>query len=371
MRAKQSIQGYVITEFTDVHWEANGLLDMNRNPRVFHNDFAAINSDIILVPKVTHYSAKCGKKFNFAVAIGSGGAALAAECRFSVWLDQAEVASRPVGPMEPLCVTELEGFSILLPHASQNRMARFELRLTLGNQVLAHNHFEIALYAERNPENLPTISSRHVEAAEYARRLGYTVVPDGEGDVQISFNLRKKDISAMQGGARYVVLADRIAKKHGNLRTDLAKREQPFMPIVDEKDGSPANFDSLLPNIVLYARHGTLWRGDWIANISWLRREGAFAAIPGGPLLDLSFDRVVPFHVMTGFRPWEYAGAVHSGLVLGWVHKPAVMIGERKVGRGGLVASTFRLMRDAPGEDPVATALFDAQIATAMKMDLA
>ena len=65
------------------------------------------------------------------------------------------------------------------------------------------------------------------------------------------------------------------------------------------------------------------------------------------------------------------AGAVHCGLVLGWVHKPAVMIGERKVGTGGLIASTFRLMRDAPGEDPVAAALFDAHIAAAMKIDLA
>jgi hypothetical protein len=105
-----------------------------------------------------------------------------------------------------------------------------------------------------------------------------------------------------------------------------------------------------------------MWRGDWIAGFSWVRRNGVFADLPGGPLVDLSFDRVIPHHVMTGFRPWEYAGAVHSGIVVGWVHKPAALIAERRVGNGRLVASTFRLLNDAPLQDPVATYLFDALI---------
>src|ERR687897_403891 len=36
MRRKPSLAGYVITELHDCHWESNGLLDMKRNPRVFH-----------------------------------------------------------------------------------------------------------------------------------------------------------------------------------------------------------------------------------------------------------------------------------------------------------------------------------------------
>jgi len=85
-------------------------------------------------------------------------------------------------------------------------------------------------------------------------------------------------------------------------------------------------------------------------------------------MLDLSFDRVVPFHVMTGFRNWEFGGAVYAGLVVGWVHKPAATIAERRVGKGGLVVCTFRLLRDAPGQDPVAATLFDALIETAQRM---
>ena len=45
MRRKPNLAGYVITELHDCHWESNGLLDMRRNPRVFHELFHIINTD--------------------------------------------------------------------------------------------------------------------------------------------------------------------------------------------------------------------------------------------------------------------------------------------------------------------------------------
>jgi len=50
MRRHPSIVGYIITEFTDVHWECNGLLDMCRNPKAFHDVIGQINSADALVP---------------------------------------------------------------------------------------------------------------------------------------------------------------------------------------------------------------------------------------------------------------------------------------------------------------------------------
>ena len=77
---------------------------------------------------------------------------------------------------------------------------------------------------------------------------------------------------------------------------------------------------------------------------------------------------MVPHHVLGGFRSWEYGGAVHAGLVVGWVHKPAVLIAERRVGRGGVSATTFRLCTKPAGADPVASFLFDAMIRLALDM---
>ena len=55
IRSHASIAGYVITECTDVHWESNGLLDMARNPRVFHERFGEINADTVIVPLLVMY----------------------------------------------------------------------------------------------------------------------------------------------------------------------------------------------------------------------------------------------------------------------------------------------------------------------------
>jgi hypothetical protein len=59
MRLRPEIQGYVITELTDVHWECNGLLDMNRNPKIFYNDMDKVNASTVVIPEweQTAYSA--------------------------------------------------------------------------------------------------------------------------------------------------------------------------------------------------------------------------------------------------------------------------------------------------------------------------
>jgi hypothetical protein len=53
-------------------------------------------------------------------------------------------------------------------------------------------------------------------------------------------------------------------------------------------------------------------------------------------------------------------------MVIGWIHKPASLIVERERGRGKMVVTTFRLLADAPGVDPVATALLDGLLELAM-----
>ncbi len=50
----------------------------------------------------------------------------------------------------------------------------------------------------------------------------------------------------------------------------------------------------------------------------------------------------VPVLVL-GFGPRDFAADVHAGLFVGWLHHTAPLIAERRVGRGRVLASTFRL----------------------------
>ncbi len=83
MRRYPSIMGYVITELTDVHWESNGLLDMERNPRVFHDTFATINADIVVVPRPRRYAAYGGDMLSVDLRVATGGKSLPAGTRLS------------------------------------------------------------------------------------------------------------------------------------------------------------------------------------------------------------------------------------------------------------------------------------------------
>jgi Glycosyl hydrolases family 2/Glycosyl hydrolases family 2, TIM barrel domain/Glycosyl hydrolases family 2, sugar binding domain len=368
MRAANPIQGYVITELTDVHWEANGLMDIDRNPRNFHHQFATINTDIVIVPKVEHYAGTTGEQLTIGLAIASGGKDIGSPSRLLWQLEGGESGEITVPALSASSVFDLPGLYIRFPDMDMAKMLTLAFRLVENQTELAKNEITIAVYPSRDTRALPKIATNNPALADHARGLGYRVVERDQADLHLVHALDEQDIATMQAGARYLVLADGAVKTHGNLRTDPPKREQPFMPIVDEILGNIPGPEGQMPNINLIARNNTMWRGDWIAGFSWIRRRDAFANIPGGPLLDLSFDRVVPYHVMTGFRSFEYDGAVHAGVVLGWAHKPAATIAERRVGRGGLVATTFRLTNDAPGKDPVASALFDALVRTLMDM---
>lgn len=365
MRAWPQIQGYVITEFTDVHWESNGLLDMNRTPRVFHDKFAQINADVVIIPKVARYSGRAGAVWGCDLAIASGGSTLeAGKLRWQAEGLQGEIA---FAGARPLTTTDLGHLSFDLPKVAANQMLILSLELIVAGQILQRNQVDIALYADRTSQVLPLVASKDAGIAARLTALGYAVVSPDLAKVVVTHALDQGEIRRIQSGGRCVVLADGTVKTQGNLRVEAAGREQPFIPVVDETLGIPVGPIFPLPNIILTARHGTMWRGDWIAGFSWIRREGVFAALPGGPLIDLSFSGVVPHHVMSGWAGWEFACAVSAGLVVGWIHKPAALIGEKRVGRGALIATTFRLMGT---DDPVADALLDALIAQAAQMSV-
>lgn len=369
MRAHPSIQGYVITEFTDVHWESNGLLDMHRNPRIFHDVFKGINADVVITPRLDRYAAVAGGEIEFTPAVATGGQSLGA----SVLHYAIEGgASGQIGLSATGALSLVEGSAIRLPVPKLEAagLADVDLRLTVEGVEVARNRLRLSLLPERGPQG-PSLHVPDPVLAARAKALGYRLADVALADVTVVHALSEADIRRLQSGKRYLVLADGTLKTNGNLRIDGQAREQPFIASVDATPGIPRGGEMPLPNINLIARHGTMWRGDWIAGFSWIRRDGAFAALPGGPLLDLAYDRVVPHHVMTGFRTHEFAQAVHAGVVLGWVQKPAALIAERQVGRGRLVATTFRLCTEAPGVDPIASALWDALVQTAATAELA
>lgn len=79
MRLDARVGGYVITEFTDVHWECNGLMDMQRNIKAgLDTHFTPLNQDQVVVLRPQQWSGRPGEHLPVLVrAYGIDGEATA------------------------------------------------------------------------------------------------------------------------------------------------------------------------------------------------------------------------------------------------------------------------------------------------------
>ena len=372
IRARASISGYVITELTDVHWEANGLMDINRNPRVFKDRLALINRDVLIVSVPERWSCWDGEAMTISVTLTSGADAIPSGSTLCWQWDET-------GPVQSMPVEAVAAFAVstklvieATPHlnAEQARMAQLHFRLVGPDNVLiASNQLSIALHNSwRVASAMCNVGSDDPQLQQRLAALGYKVVDPAAADVVVTRTLDAACVESIRLGARVLLLADGDSIVNGSLRSDPPPREPPYSPIVDSTPGVPSTPYFYFPGIDLVPREGTIWRGNWITNFSWLKRSGPFAGIPGQGMLDLAFERVAPRAVMTGFRPWEFDKRVQAGVIVGWAHKPAATICEKSLGNGRLVATTFRLTDDPAGVDPTATELFNALILHAHRL---
>jgi hypothetical protein len=344
MRRQPEISGYVITELTDVHWECNGLLDMRRNPKAFHKSLVNVNSDTIIIPEWVRVAYWSGERVEIGLQIAHSAGEVLEPAELCWSLGSGSSGRMAVPELQPGQVKAIEKLVFQAPEVQSPEIQRLslELRSANGEKVTA-NYVDLSLYPPRLAPGKPgsRLNRKTVlycddkRLARRLRALGYALtISLNKADLAVTGKPGEELLAYLRSGGRMLVLADRAGS-----------------------DGQ------LLPGIRIESRRGTPWTGDWASAFSWVSRLGAFSGIPGGPLVDHSFDRVIPQTVLTGFRDWDFRSLVHAGIVVGWVHKAAVLIAERNYGKGKAVLNTFHLDNQALGSDPTATALFDGLVA--------
>jgi hypothetical protein len=339
MRWRPEIAGYVITEFTDCHWESNGLLDMRRNPRAFHGRLAEINADTVILPSWERLAYWEGETIGIEMAIAHGGPATIEGARLLV----EGAPPLPVPPLQPGTVQRLGRVSLPAPGAG--RPLEREIGLALvdpAGRPIARNHLTLAVHPPRRPPAAgPALWSADPPWRERLAALGYRLAETAEdAALLVAESFDPALIERVQQGASLLLLPRRPMSL------------TPFFP----------NWR----NVRIEPRAGSRWSGDWASSFAWLLRSGPFATLPGGPLLDFAFDRVIPELVIVGCNPREFESYVLAGLMVGWVHSPVSLLVHRPYGAGRVAIATFRLDGDPPGADPTATRLLDGLAALAL-----
>jgi hypothetical protein len=344
MRRHPTIVGYVITEFTDVHWESNGLLDMCRNPKAFFDVIGQVNSPDAIVPtdweRVAFWE---GERCEVKLALSHFSSADLRGSRLEWHLDQwPEIKGvfEGVNP-ERAQLTNIGTVIFEAPRLERATRARLEMRLLTSNgELVTHNHHE--LYFFPRPEapsrdlriaapGLPRLSAR-------LAGMGYELVDEQAADLVVVERMTDELRWYAQNGGRVLWLAEQ-----------------------------PESQQAHLGSISIAQRQGRSWQGDWASSMSWIRQDKMFGDIPSGGTVDFAFADLTPETVIVGLSPRDFAANVHSGLFVGWVHHVVALVAERPIDRGRLMICTYAI-REHLGTHPVATIMMRDLITRAARV---
>lgn len=347
MREHGALNGYVITEFTDLHWEANGLVDQNRRPKAGHRLYKSViaGTQLIARPAAGRWAFAPGEQVDVNVKIASDSPEGASGYQVRWWLEENVQTPLPVlgAPPKPgaqqgsITGVALPAFGVSdagqLQFRAPQGAQRLRLHLTLLDQVgrtLCHGFEEFTLFRQPSGSEKLWLAPSLADLAGPLQAMGYEVTATAApapGQVALLRRLAEASSFAASGGRVLLLAAGPEALDSDN---------QPLR-VVARKDGQ--------------------WHGDWASGWHWLRPrllgpgEGALA----NPL-DLAWAELLPDHVLLGHeeqRDWL------AGYLLGWVRLPAATALTLPMGQGRLLATTFRLA-EGLGRHPAAGALLAA-----------
>jgi hypothetical protein len=328
MRSHSSLQGYVITELADVHWESNGLLDMYRNPKVYYPLLKQFNADDVLIPLWERlvYSADetwaLKVSFSHYSRLDIKEAVLDWELRIEGCAIQS--GQLLVGECPPFEVTELGVISSQTPAVEHPSVAQLVLRLHHDGQPVAATEQEIYILPPLTPSGEGKLIFSP-DLKEPLEQLGYATTDD-LAQVKIAV------VTVLDDTLREFIL-------RGGRVLLLAETDDAFQVHIPGMDVEP--------------REDTAWQGDWASSVGWHR----FETLPTGGVVNFAFAGLTPEHVICNFSPRDFAFDVYAGLFVGWLHKPVPTIAKRRAGQGEVLVSTFRLSKNL-GQSPLARFLF-------------
>lgn len=300
MRKYPSVVGYIITEFTDLHWESNGLLDMCRNPKTFYDVMHTVQDQDIVFAQSPRTNYVSGEQVVFFAYISHFSGRDLGDCRIA-W----RVIGTPLsGEIEPGDIKRAQApkvgeIAFAAPEADAPRRLRLEMSLldSTGKE-LATNYQEFVVFPTQDPETPSDVMISAGLDSDAAARIA-----DGTNAV---ICIESPDQARIMGGEIEVV--DREAKER--------------------------------------------W-GNWCTSLIWFKDSAAFDKAPVPRTLDFSFENIIPACVIQGVPPQAYENDVFSGIFVGWVQSNAAIVAQARIGKGKVIFTTLPLI-SALKNDPMA-----------------
>jgi hypothetical protein len=337
LRAHPEIQGYVITEFTDVNWEANGLLDMWRHPKAFGEALGRLQQDDLLVLRTDRHNYKMGENVEAEVSISHYGSGDLTGARVTWQLEGTSLAGiLPVTSLPSASAAKVGTIRFPVPTGSTPVKRILKAQLIASDKPLSENSLSYYFYPVAPPD-LPPPVSFYDPPPERLRRL----VKD----------MHDRNYMAPSGAEAFPVLI--TSTLDDTVKTKLRAGARVLLIASDPL--------TLAPGIKIVPRSQDDLGGNWISDFLWLRKGRA-------PFTDIGFDTLggfetqaaTPGAIIKGIPP-EHFNDVLAGMFYGWINDNAGVLVQAKAGKGKLLICTFSLATNY-NSDPYATYLLDALV---------
>jgi hypothetical protein len=350
IRSHASIQGYVITEFTDINWEANGLLSMWRQPKAYATELAKIQRPDVVLARLPKHDFTAGERVEIDTLLSHygespSGNSTAVLLNWSTSWGAHGASEKTLrvgagagpGSVEPLGKVEFQ-----LPSVSKPQRVQLSLQaMSSTGRLLAENSYDMFVYPKVGRTKVATIyfhdpQDRAKALAQALTAAGYHLTSDATqptaNDLLISGVMDESVARHLRQGGSALIIAG-------------------------SKDALPGAV-----SLKVTPRAGSDLDGNWVTNFNWVRtnKQSPFAAVAFGNILGFESERVVPRFVIQGVAPADYDDVL-SGIFYGWLNNNAALAVQLRLGKGKVLLTTFRF--DDYGRDEYATQLLDALIA--------
>ncbi|MCF7808318.1 MAG: hypothetical protein K9N38_07325 [Candidatus Marinimicrobia bacterium] len=319
IRLREAFNGYVITELTDLNWEANGLMTMDRLPKVYASDLAHIQQQTIIIPSTDRFNHWDEDPVLIELHLSSTQK-LDGITGLRWWTESGEEGVHQIPSDYAQGVHSLG--ALTLPATRESRVTRHDV------------HFELLALDER------------ILAQNY---LTYYSYPKPGAEREQSANADWNE-SGFSDQAESLILATGIDEE---LLTTVKSGRNVLCVL---------NASSELPESVpikLTSKDGEWYDGNWASNFNWWD--------PAHPILDslavegrigLQLAETIPPAAFTNI-PSDAFQHVTAGMFVGWIHLNSAYLLEVQIGEGRLLLTTFPLL-DEPANNPFAQTLLSA-----------
>jgi hypothetical protein len=304
LRSNSGIEGYVITEFTDINWECNGLLDMWRNVKECGKVLPAIQQQDVIVARPTRFAwwFDEGPKVDVTCSRYSDESARGVTIFWRTSCNDS--GSVLLGPVSPGAVSKIPTMTFPKCGDRTGSRLRIDLRMvSAGGKPLATNVLDLAVYSREMAKD-----------------------NSAESGVKVVSSLDSATAAMLQQGGNVLLL-------------------------MDSTTVFPAGFP------LVSVRRDTGWYdGNWASALYWARTDKP-------PFQGISKDNRIGFEAAGMKMPYAVRvmdpigyDDVLGGMFIGWIQRHAGFVVQMKAGKGKLIVSALPLHWTS-GDDPYSALL--------------